>query len=57
MSNEGRGTEFPHPAAEDQCICGADETGEALDERPDCPVHGADAPYDPAASDIGEDPY
>jgi transcriptional regulator with XRE-family HTH domain len=38
------------------CICGPDASGE-LDERPDCPVHGADAPYDPAASDIGEDPF
>jgi len=23
------------------CICGPDSTGEAPDERPDCPVHGA----------------
>jgi hypothetical protein len=56
MSNEGRGTEFPHPAAEERCICGPDVSGE-FDERPDCPVHGENALYDAGASDIGEDPF
>ena len=40
-----------------RCICGADLSGEAPDCRPDCPQHGADVPYDPAVSDIGEDPF
>jgi hypothetical protein len=28
-----------------RCICGPDSTGEAPDERPDCPVHGLDAAW------------
>lgn len=27
------------------CICGPDSTGEAPDERPECPVHGFDAEW------------
>jgi hypothetical protein len=34
------------------CICGADSTGEDIDERPDCPAHEWDESFD-----TGEDPY
>ena len=34
-----------------RCVCGPDSTGEAPDERPDCPVHGLDA----AEGDTGWD--
>lgn len=45
------------PLPPDRCICGPDSTGESPDCRPDCPVHGANAPYDAAASDTGEVPF
>lgn len=43
-------------AQEAQFICLPDESG-GIDERPDCPVHGENAPYDAEASDIGEAPF
>lgn len=41
-----------------QCICGPDRTGEAPDERPECPVHGVhEGPEKPHANVAEEAPY
>jgi hypothetical protein len=40
-----------------QCICGTDSTGEAPDERPDCPVHGIDAAWGEEYPEDAEVPF
>jgi hypothetical protein len=40
-----------------QCICGPDSTGEAPDERPDCPVHGIDAEWGEEYPEDAEEPF
>jgi hypothetical protein len=40
-----------------RCICSGDHTGESIDERPDCPVHGENAPPDFTVWDSEEAPF
>jgi hypothetical protein len=51
-------TASPDDTPEYACICGPMQSDpEAIDERPDCPAHGVNRPYDPTVSDIGEVPF
>jgi hypothetical protein len=40
-----------------RCICSGDQTGESIDERPDCPRHGENRPPDFTVWDSEEAPF